>query len=195
MTPERAANIERVLNHRQPDLAVVMEDIEDPHNVFAVMRTCDAVGIQDVYIINTGFRKHKKFGKASSSSASKWLTLHHFDNIAECVQVVRKRYDKLYASYLGEGSRSFYDVDFTESVAMVFGNERDGIGAEMLSQCDGSFIIPQVGMIRSLNISVACAVALYEARRQRMDKGYYSGIPRLDADDLQVLQEAWSKKE
>lgn len=194
MTPERAANIERVLNRRQPDLAVVMEDIEDPHNVFAVMRTCDAVGVQDVYVINTGFRKHKKFGKASSSSASKWLTIHHFDNIDECIQALRSRYDKIYTSYLGEGSRSFYDVDFTESVALVFSNERDGVSEEMQQHSDGSFIIPQVGMIRSLNISVACAVTLYEAHRQRMDKGFYDGRPRLDEETRQALHEKWTAK-
>lgn len=194
MTPERAANIERVLNYRQPDLAVVMEDIEDPHNVFAVMRTCDAVGVQDMYVINTGFPKHKKFGKASSSSASKWLTIHHFDNIDECVQVLRSRYDKIYTSYLGEGSRSFYDVDFTESVALVFSNERDGVSEEMMRHSDGSFIIPQVGMIRSLNISVACAVTLYEARRQRMDKGFYDGMCRLHEKSRQVLHEKWTAK-
>ncbi len=195
MTPERAANIERVLNHRQPDLAVVMEDIEDPHNVFAVMRTCDAVGVQDVYVINTGFRKHKKFGKASSSSAGKWLTIHRFDNIEDCIAVVKERYDKLYASYLGEGSQSFYDVDFTESVALVFGNERDGMSEEILKHCDGSFIIPQVGMIRSLNISVACAVTLYEARRQRMNKGYYDGTPRLSLQEWNALHEKWIQKD
>ncbi len=194
MTPERAANIERVLNHRQPDLAVVMEDIEDPHNVFAVMRTCDAVGIQDVYIINTGFRKHKKFGKASSSSASKWLTLHHFDNIDECAQALRGRYDKIYTSYLGDGSRSFYEVDFTESAALVFSNERDGVSEEMLRHSDGSFIIPQVGMIRSLNISVACAVTLYEAMRQRKDQGYYDGKPRLSEQEWEALHEKWIQK-
>lgn len=194
MTPERAANIARVLNHRQPDLAVVMEDIEDPHNVFAVMRTCDAVGVQDVYVINTGFRKHKKFGKASSSSAGKWLTIHRFDNIKDCIAVVKERYGKLYASYLGEGSQSFYDVDFTERVALVFGNERDGVSEDMLSQCEGSFVIPQVGMIRSLNISVACAVTLYEARRQRMNKGYYDGTPKLSPQEWNALHEKWIQK-
>ena len=195
MTPERSANITRVLNHRQPDLAVVMEDIEDPHNAFAVMRTCDAVGIQDVYLINTGARKHKKFGKASSSSASKWLRIHRFDNIADCVATVKARYGKMYASCLGEGSVSFYDMDFTQSVALVFSNERDGVSEELLSHCDGRFVIPQVGMIRSLNISVACAVTLYEAKRQRMEKGYYNGEPRLAADELNALSEQWHKKD
>ncbi|MCB9046555.1 MAG: RNA methyltransferase [Chitinophagales bacterium] len=194
MTPERLANITRVLNNRQPDLAIVMENIEDPHNIFAVMRTCDAVGVQDVYVVNTKFRAHKKHGNASSSSAAKWLTLHQFDTLEDCIEVVKSRYDKLYAGYLGEGSQSIYDMDLTESAALVFGNEHFGVTEEMLEHCDGRFIIPQVGMIRSLNISVACAVTLYEARRQRAVKGYYDDeTPRLPEPDRQVLKEKWSR--
>lgn len=191
MTPERSENINRVLSLRQPDLAVVMEDIEDPHNAFAVMRTCDAVGIQDIYLINTGPRKHKKFGNASSSSASKWLTVHRFDSVEECMEVVTKRYDKVYAAYLGEGSEQLYEMDLTQSVALVFSNERDGVSEEMLSFCTGRFVIPQMGMIQSLNISVACAVTLYEAMRQRKEKGYYDGTPRLPEDHFNVLSAKW----
>ncbi len=193
MTPERLENITRVLNNRQPDLAIVMENIEDPHNIFAVMRTCDAVGIQDVYVVNTKFRQHKKHGKSSSSSAAKWLTVHRFETLEECVEVVKNRYDKLYAGYLGEGSVSIYDMDFTGSIALAFGNEHFGITDEMLAYCDGRFIIPQVGMIRSLNISVACAVTLYEAKRQRALKGMYNGDPRMPEADRQVLLSKWSQ--
>lgn len=193
MTPERSDNINRVLSLRQPDLAVVMEDIEDPHNAFAVMRTCDAVGIQDVYLINTGARKHKKFGKASSSSASKWLRIHRFDSVAACMEMVKAKYGQLYASCLGEGSVSFYEVDFTQSVALAFSNERDGVSEELLSYCDGKFIIPQMGMIKSLNISVACAVTLYEALRQRTAKGYYDGTPRMPEGEFNAMSEQWHR--
>ncbi len=191
MTPERSANIDRVLSLRQPDLAVVMEDIEDPHNAFAVMRTCDAVGVQDVYLINTGARKHKKFGKASSSSATKWLTVHRYDSVEECMLVVKARYSRVLASCFGDEAVPFHEVDFTQSVALAFSNERDGVSDELLSYCDGTFVIPQVGMIQSLNISVACAVTLYEAKRQRMLKGFYDGTPRLPADELHILSEKW----
>lgn len=193
MTPERLAKITEVLNNRQPDLAVVMEDIEDPHNIFAVTRTCDAVGIQDIYVINTRMKKHKKHGKASSSSAAKWLTIHKFEYLDECMEVVKNRYDKVYASYLDDTARSFYDVDFTESVALVFGNEKKGVSDEMLGYCDGRFVIPQAGMIQSLNISVACAVTLYEARRQRMGKGYYNGEPRMPETERRILIEKWGQ--
>lgn len=191
MTPERTNKIEEVLNRRQPDLGVVLDSIEDPHNIFAVLRTCDAVGIQDVYIVNTRFKRHKKHGNKSSSSAAKWLTQHRFETLEECMEVVKKRYDKLYAGYLGEASSSIYEMDLTQSMALAFGNEHFGISDEVLSYCDGTFIIPQVGMIRSLNISVACAVTLYEAKRQRMEKGFYDGTPRLPAMDRAVLHAKW----
>lgn len=193
MTPERTGNIDRVLNNRQPDLAIVMENIEDPHNIFAVMRTADAVGIQDVYVVNTVFKQNKKHGKGSSSSAAKWLTLHRFETLDECMEVVKTRYDKLYAGYLGEGSVSIYDTDFTQSVALAFGNEHFGISDDLLTYCDGRFVIPQMGMIRSLNISVACAVTLYEAKRQRVEKGYYNGIPRMAQADRDILKAKWSQ--
>lgn len=191
MTPERLARIQDVLNKRQPDLAIIMEDIEDPHNIFAVMRTCDAVGVQDVYVVNTRFRKHHKFGNASSSSAAKWLTIHQFEHLDECMEVVRNKYENIYASYLDDEALSFYDIDYTGSVALAFGNEKLGISEEMLKHCDGRFVIPQVGMIKSLNISVACAVTLYEAKRQRLDKGFYDGYPRMPETDRQVLTDKW----
>ena len=78
MTPERTEKLLSVLNHRQVDLAVVMENINDPHNIAAVMRTCDAVGIQEIYVLNTKINTHKRFGTKSSSSAAKWLTIHQF---------------------------------------------------------------------------------------------------------------------
>src|SRR3954471_15686664 len=100
MTPERRARLLAVLNKRQSDLTVVLENVADPHNISAVMRTCDAVGIQDIYILNTVIGKHKKFGAKSSSSAAKWLTVHQFTDASECFTGLRKRFDKIYTTHL-----------------------------------------------------------------------------------------------
>ena len=81
MTPERLQRLTAVLEKRQPDLTVVLENVQDPHNISAVMRTCDAVGVQEIYILNTDIPKHKKWGAKSSSSAAKWLTIHQFNDI------------------------------------------------------------------------------------------------------------------
>ena len=191
MTPEREARILHVLNRRQPDLAIVMENISDPHNVFAVMRTCEAMGVQHVYVLNTVVSKHKHFGTRSSSSAKGWLTIHEFDNTAACMSEVKAKYGKLYATHLGVESKSLYDLDLTQSVALVFGNEHAGITEECLSYCDGNFIIPQVGMVQSLNISVACAITLYEAFRQRQVKGFYNGECRLSPEEYKELGTKW----
>ena len=89
MTPERQARITNVLNHRQPDLTVVLENVHDPHNISAVMRTCDSIGIQDIYILNTRIAKHNKFGKKSSASAAGWLSIHHYEDIDVCFRDLR----------------------------------------------------------------------------------------------------------
>ncbi len=194
MTPERSNRITSVLNKRQPDLAVVMEDVKDPHNLFAIMRTCDAVGIQDVYVINTPLKPHRKFGSGSSSGAAKWLTIHRYDTVEECMLEVKSRYDNIFASYLDKNTSSFYDLDYTRSIALVFGNEKIGVSDELLTYCNGTFYIPQAGMIRSLNVSVACAVTLYEAKRQRVEKGFYNGEKRLSEERWQILNDEWSMK-
>jgi tRNA (guanosine-2'-O-)-methyltransferase len=190
MTPERQAKITKVLNHRQPDLAVVMENVHDPHNISAVMRTCDAVGIQNIYILNTQIPRHKKFGKTSSASALGWLTIHEHSNTEQCMREVKSRYDKVYATHLGVESHSLYDLNLTEKVALVFGNEHAGVTEECLKYCDGNFIIPQVGMVQSLNISVACAITLYEALRQRQIAGFYNQN-RMPEGEWKELAEGW----
>jgi len=191
MTPEREAKIKRVLNYRQAGLAVVMENVHDPHNISAVMRTCDAVGVQDVYVLNTLIPRHQKFGKASSASAMGWLTIHQYDNTAECMEAVKKRYTKIYATHLGVSSQSLYELNLAESTALVFGNEHAGVTEGCLACCDGNFIIPQVGMVQSLNISVACAITLYEAFRQRQNSGLYNGVPTLPDNEWNALAKQW----
>ena len=190
MTPERHHRLTTVLNYRQPDLTVVLENVFDPHNVSAVMRTCDAVGIQDVYILNDRIPPHKKWGYKSSSTATEWLTVHQFTDAEKCFGEVRKKYEKIYASYLSESATDLYEINLTQSIALVFGNETFGVSDEIRKYSDGDFIIPQVGIIKSLNISVACAITLYEAFRQKRQQGHYEQS-RLPDADLQYLQKKW----
>ena len=99
MTPERTSKLLKVLSKRQANLTVVLENVQDPHNVSAVMRTCDAVGIQDVYVLTTKIARHKKWGYRSSSSALKWLTIHEFDNLEACVAALRKNFKKILTTH------------------------------------------------------------------------------------------------
>lgn len=190
MTPERNERLTSVLNKRQPDLTVLLENVFDPHNISAVMRTCDAVGIQDIYILNTRIPPHKKWGAKSSSSAAKWLTIHQFTDAEACFTALRKRYKKIYTTHLGSDAVGLHDLDLTEPVCLVFGNEHSGVSEEIISMADGNFIIPQVGIIKSLNISVACAVCLYEAFRQKNQAGHYEKA-RLDGEQMIQLREEW----
>jgi tRNA (guanosine-2'-O-)-methyltransferase len=174
MTPERKEKLISVLSKRQPDLTVVLENVFDPHNISAVMRTCDAVGVQEIFILNTKIPRHKKWGSKSSSSAAKWLTIHQFENAAECFETIRKRYSTILTTHLSNDAIGLYNINFLQSIAVVFGNEHSGVSEEIRQLADGNFVIPQVGIIQSLNISVACAVTLYEAFRQKNIAGHYN---------------------
>lgn len=182
MTNERRQKIETVLSKRQNDLTLVLENVFDPHNISAVMRSCDAVGVQEIYVLNTKIPRHKKWGAKSSSSAAKWLTIHQFENAEQCFEQIRKKYSTVLTTHLSSDAVSLYELNLTTSVALVFGNEHSGVSDEIIAMADGNFIIPQVGIIQSLNISVACAVSLYEAFRQKQNAGHYDQTKLTDVE-------------
>ncbi|SDD87584.1 TrmH family RNA methyltransferase [Niabella drilacis] len=189
MTNERREKLEKVISKRQPGLGIVLENVFDPHNISAVMRSCDAVGIQDVYILNTKIPRHKKWGAKSSSGAAKWLSVHEFDRTEECFAVLKNRYDKICTTHLSSDAVSLYEMDLVQNIALVFGNEHGGVSDEVRELANGNFIIPQVGIIQSLNISVACAVSIYEAFRQRSIAGLYNAPP--GSEYHQQLRTEW----
>lgn len=194
MTPERKEKLETVLSKRQSDITIVLENVFDPHNISAVMRTCDAVGVQEIYVLNTKIPRHKKWGAKSSSSAAKWLTVHQYENAEECFSSLRKKYSKILTTHLSSDAVGLYEIDFTKSLALVFGNEHSGVSDEIRAMADGNFVIPQMGIIRSLNISVACAVTLYEALRQKMNAGHYNKRSLGEVQYNELLNE-WGFKE
>lgn len=190
MTQERSEKLLKVLSQRQSNLAVVLENVQDPRNVTAVMRTCEAVGIQDIYLLNTTIAKLEKFGYKSGSSATKWLTIHQYDNVAICFKALRQNFETIVTTHLSSTAINLYTIDFTKSIALVFGNEHSGVSDEANALADGNFIIPQMGIIQSLNISVACAVTIYEAYRQKNLAGHYqeSAMPE---SQMQILRKQW----
>ncbi len=191
MTPERSSKMDKVLNARQQDITVVLENIEDPRNIAAIMRSCDAVGIQDIYLIHNREKRPRKYGFLSARSAEKWVSLHHFDSVQTCVQQLRQQYDIILTTKLGTGAVNLYELDLTQRVALVFGNERHGISEELSALADGNFMVPQAGMIQSLNISVAVAVSIYEAFRQKTLAGHYLR-PGLPEERRNRLWTAWT---
>lgn len=190
MTEERNNRLLTALNKRQVNLTVVLENVFDPHNQAAVMRTCDSVGIQDIYLINNVIPPKKRWGFKSSSGAKKWLTLYEFDSVEACYLALRKQYDTILTTHLDDKSIGLYEIDFTHSLALVFGNERFGVSEKARELSDGNFIIPQSGIIKSLNISVACAVTLYEAYRQKLQAGHYENCS-LSKENFDLLYNKW----
>lgn len=188
----RKEKITGVLSRRQPDLTVVMENIHDAHNVSAILRSCDAVGVMQVELVYSKER-FPRIGKKSSSSANKWLDRRNHQSIVECYTTLRSEGFAIYATRLGGGAVSLYDLDLTRRTALVFGNEHRGVSDEAASAADGVFEIPMMGMIQSLNVSVACAVCLYEALRQRLAGGGFDK-PKYSQQEITHLYEKWIRR-
>jgi tRNA (guanosine-2'-O-)-methyltransferase len=172
----RSEKIYACVSRRQPSLSIVLENVHDPHNVSAVLRSCDAVGVIDVHLVYHSGQSFPELGEKSSASARKWVLTHKHSSIDECYDYLRKEGKKILTTGMSNEARSLYAIDFTEPIAIVFGNEHTGVSEEAILKADGNMLIPQVGMIQSLNISVACAVTLYEAFRQRSLKGMFDSI-------------------
>lgn len=181
-----------MLSRRQPDLTLVMENIHDPHNVSAMLRTADAVGIHEVQLVYTT-QKFPRIGSKSSSSANKWIGRRKFHSIPECYDTLRREGYQILATRLDESAQQLYRFDLTVPTAFVFGNEHAGVSDEAADLADATVFIPMMGMIQSLNVSVACAVTVYESLRQRLASGKYAE-PRFASDVLERLETEWLKK-
>jgi tRNA (guanosine-2'-O-)-methyltransferase len=170
MKEERWNRIKSVVAKRQLDLTVVLENVHDPHNIGAVLRTCDSVGIPEIFVLNPDpnlYNEKLEVGGKSTSGSRKWVDIHYYTNVESCFHKIKEKYSQIIGTSLTVEAKNLYEFDFCPPTAIVFGNEKDGISPETLSHCNSNLWIPQVGMVKSLNISVACAVVLYEAGRQR----------------------------
>ena len=178
VTQKRKEKIRQVIENRQKGLVIVLEDIHDPHNAAAVLRSADAFGVQEVCFIFDQEKPYnpKRVGKKTSSSANKWLDFHIFRSIKECVKYLKRRKYKIYASVVDDKVNSIYRTDFTKyvNIALLFGNEHRGLSQEAVDLADYRVYIPMKGMVESLNISVTCGIFLYEVSRQRKYSLKYS---------------------
>ena len=188
LTENRKKKIITVLSKRQPNLTIVLENIWDPHNVSAILRTCDAVGVGEVYLIYNK-AKFPRLGKKSSASALKWMKINKFTTVKDCYRALKKKGFKIYATHMGERAKDLYKLKLTGKVALVLGNEHEGLSAEAYKRADVNFLIPMVGMVQSLNVSVSAAICLYEAMRQKIKAGDYTR----NIFDKKIFRE-WSHK-
>ena len=189
MTPERFNKINSVLNRRQPDLTVMMENVHKPHNLAAIARSCDAVGIGEVHAV--AYSDEIAIDQKSAVGSERWVALHTHANVPAAFDHLRERGFRILATHFSEDATSFRDVDFTGPTAIVVGAEMDGISPETIDAADGTLIVPMQGMVHSLNVSVATALILFEAQRQREAAGLYDR-PRLDAETLRRLRFQWA---
>lgn len=193
-TERRQARVRAVLRRRQPDLTVVLENIHDPHNVSAMLRSCDAVGVLRAHAVYTVEEPPASaFARQTSASAAKWVEVARHDSVASCFEALRADGLRILVTSLGPGSRSLYEWDLTCPTALVLGNEMRGVSDEASELADGAIAIPMMGMVQSLNVSVACGVCLYEALRQRKGVGAYEAA-KIDDDRLRGLEEAWLRR-
>lgn len=194
MNERRKDKIEQVALNRQLDITVILENIQDPHNLGAVLRSCDAVGIREIYTVysdGTYIFKPIPLGKKSTMGTRKWVDVHHFTDLEHCMETVRGRYSRILGTMKQEASSSVFDLDLCQPTALMFGNEKHGLTEPAISMVDGFFYIPQVGMVESLNLSVACAVSVYESFRQRLQAGFYHTVDTRISAELQQLREEY----
>ncbi|TFU16857.1 tRNA (guanosine(18)-2'-O)-methyltransferase TrmH [Thermus tengchongensis] len=191
MTEARRRRIEEVLRRRQPDLTVLLENVHKPHNLSAILRSCDAVGVLEAHAVNpTG--GVPTFNETSGGS-HKWVYLRVHPDIQTAIGHLREKGFRIYATALREDAQDFREVDYTQPTAILLGAEKWGVSEEALALADGAIRVPMFGMVQSLNVSVAAAVILFEAQRQRLKAGLYEK-PRLDPELYQKVLEDWLRK-
>jgi len=193
ISPERAAKLGRALAQRQPTLTVVFENVHDPHNVSAVIRSCDAVGVLEAHGVYHGKQTFPTLGEKSSASARKWVDVTLHSAIEPCYAHLRQQGFAIYTTHMDSSAVSLYELDLTKPVALVFGNEHAGVSNEARALADRNFLIPMMGVVQSLNISVACAVSLFEAMRQRTLAGMYSASQMSNAEHERKIADWFSR--
>ena len=188
MTDNRRETVDGVLARRQPDLTVLAEKLHKPRNFSAIVRSCDAVGINEVHAVpgEDGLAVHWN----TSQGAEKWMNVRSHESLSAACDYLRDKGFQLVAAHLSQAAVDYRDIDYSVPTALVVGTELFGVSEEALAKSDLQVMIPMKGMTQSLNVSVACSIVLYEALRQREKKGMYSG-PRLEEEILEVQRFEW----
>lgn len=191
-TPEREAKIRRVISLRQKGLGIVLANIHDPHNASAIYRSCDAFGVPKVFLYYTD-TSFPVLGARTSASARKWVQTERFSDPGDLFAALKSEGMRVYATSCTDTAKPMYDLDLTLPTAFIMGNEHRGVDPEFTSRVDGEVYIPMYGMIQSFNVSVAAALLLAEASRQRRAAGMYDS-PTYSGEELAAIYEEWRAK-
>ncbi|GIW26062.1 tRNA (guanosine(18)-2'-O)-methyltransferase TrmH [Meiothermus sp.] len=200
MTPERLAKIRAVLDKRQPDLTVLLERVHKPHNLSAILRSCDAVGVLEAHAVparqglpdleETELNLKGKAYNETSGSAAKWVGLQLHDDTTSAIAHLKAQGFQVLAAHFSERAIDYREADYTRPTCILLGTEKWGVSPEAATLSDEHIQIPMMGMVQSLNVSVAAAVILFEAQRQRIQAGFYEQV-RLSLEQYQSVLASW----
>ncbi|RMH42544.1 MAG: TrmH family RNA methyltransferase [Deltaproteobacteria bacterium] len=164
LSDDRAARIERVLAARLSSVTAVLENLHDPHNGAAAIRSCEALGLDALHVVEAA--EPFRFAKKVTIGCHKWMAVHRYPELAPCAEALRARGFRLYAAVPG-AAQTLDDIDASEPVALVFGNELEGLRPATVAACDAAFSIPMVGFSQSFNLSVSVALCAYAVAGRR----------------------------
>jgi tRNA (guanosine-2'-O-)-methyltransferase len=184
LIPERKARIDEVVANRTRTLTLVMEAFGDPQNVNAVLRTCEAFGIQDVHAVEGPLKPWDR-NKKISQNADKWLDVRRWRSTRDCLAHLKAEGFAIYATHLDARARPLGALPFAGKVALVFGNEHRGVSDDALALADATYAIPMRGFVQSLNVSVAAAISLAAAvERREVERGRHGDLAEAEAAAL-----------
>jgi tRNA (guanosine-2'-O-)-methyltransferase len=188
MTPERIARLRQVLDHRQPDLLVVTDFVHKQRNLSAIVRCCDAVGVMRVDAV-IGDEEYQAF-RGTAMGSHNWVEVNRHRELAGALAPLRREGFQVVAAHLSPDARDFRSIDYTRPTALLLGAERRGLSAAGQELADCCITIPMVGMVGSLNVSVAAGIILAEAQHQRQRAGLYDHA-RIDGETYRRLLFEW----
>jgi len=179
LLPRRFQRLRTVLDQRMGDLTVMMEAVDKPHNLSAILRTCDAVGVLEAHVVSLPGRP-RTFNTTARGS-QKWVPLHPHASIEDALRLLQGRGFRIFGTHLGVEAQDYRACDFTAPTCFLLGAEKWGLSPEAQRLVDQALFIPMGGMVQSLNVSVAAAILLFEALRQRQQAGllprHGEGVP------------------
>ncbi|MDT8369932.1 MAG: tRNA (guanosine(18)-2'-O)-methyltransferase TrmH [Longimicrobiales bacterium] len=189
MTPERFRKLREVLLRRQPDLTLLMERVNKPHNFSAILRSCDAAGVFRAHVVlpERGIGVHAGI----AAGATRWVPVTEHDSTDAAFRALRSEGVRLLAAHPGPAARDYREIDYTEPTCLVMGAELHGVSDTALESVDAQVVIPMEGFVHSLNVSVAAAILLAEAREQRARVGMYDAS-RLDPETFDRTLFEWA---
>lgn len=192
ITSKRKERILNVLKGRQKDLTLVLNNIHDAHNVSAILRSCDAFSVFQVHLLYNA-QPFPALGHKCSASAKKWLEIKRYKKSEDLLQDFESQGLQTLTTGFSSKALPLHLWDLTLPTAIILGNEHSGVETEITSRVNGELYIPMQGMVQSLNVSVAAAIILYEAWRQRLKSGKLD-TPSLSPDEIEAMSEVWSKR-